>query len=352
MALARTPERSRPIQDAYGVVLRRVAGAPTPGASHGSGARRAARLAGYALIAGGVALPIVRRRLRLHPAAVLGGASLAPLAAAVVWPRGRRRDVAVCVLQMYVYLASYKMPNDDATALAARVRVDYPIALDNILGAGKLPTTRLQRALHKDGRFNAVEQVLVWAHWAWFATPHVSLLYVRARNPRRFLRAATLTYAVFDLGAVIYWLFPTAPPWYAAEQGRLGGSDDQTAVLVRRLMVEYGEHFWRRRWPRLYSLFGGNPLAAMPSLHFATSSMAAVLLSETGAAPGAVGVAYAGLLGFALVYLGEHYVVDLIGGAALCAAVLAGEPVARAPLQRIGGLIEHARRLALEPPAG
>jgi len=32
--------------------------------------------------------------------------------------------------------------------------------------------------------------------------------------------------------------------------------------------------------------------------------------------------------------------------------VLAGEPLARAPLGRIAGAIEHARRLALPPPAG
>ena len=45
----------------------------------------------------------------------------------------------------------------------------------------------------------------------------------------------------------------------------------------------------------------------MPSLHFATSLLAAILLAETGALAGAVGWAYARTLGFALVYLGEHY---------------------------------------------
>jgi hypothetical protein len=290
----------------------------------------------------------LRRRLRLHPAVVLGGASLGPLAAAVVWPRGRGRDVAVCALQMYAYLASYKMPNDDPQAHAARVHIDYPIVLDRLLGAGKLPTTRFQLALHVDGSFTPTEQLLVWAHWVWFATPHLSLLYVRRRRPERFLRAAALTYAVFDLGAIIYWLAPTAPPWYAAERGRLGNSSDAQAVLVRRLMVEYGEGFWGERWPALYSVLGGNPLAAMPSLHFATSSMAAVLLSETDVVAGAVGIGYAGLLGFALVHLGEHYVVDLLGGTVLCAAVLAGAPLVRSPLKRVAEQIESARRNVLE----
>jgi membrane-associated phospholipid phosphatase len=41
---------------------------------------------------------------------------------------------------------------------------------------------------------------------------------------------------------------------------------------------------------------------------------------------GAVGGAYAGTLGLALVYLGEHYAVDLIGGAVLAEAVRSGLP--------------------------
>ena len=96
----------------------------------------------------------------------------------------------------------------------------------------------------------------------------------------RFPRAAVHTYAVFDLGCIVYWALPTAPPWYAAERGRAGNGD---LPAVRRMMVEYGEQFWGRGWGPLYSVLGGNPLAAMPSLHFATTLMAAHLLAELGA---------------------------------------------------------------------
>jgi membrane-associated phospholipid phosphatase len=304
---------------------------------------------GATLIVGGLALPMLRRRLRVPPGAVLAGAALAPLSAAVIWPRSRGRDIVVCVLQMYVYIAAYKMPHDDPQALEARVRVDYPIALDRAIGLGELPTTRLQRLLHRDGSFSGFEKVLVWAHWVWFATPHVTLLYIRARDPARFPRAAALTYAVFDVGSIAYWLVPTAPPWYAAAQDRLGPCESGETTRVRRLMVEYGESFWQDRWTSLYSLLGGNPLAAMPSLHFATSSMAAVLLCETGGVPGAVGIGYAAVLGFALVYLGEHYVVDLAGGLALCALVRASEPLTARPAARVAAIVGGLRRLALEP---
>ena len=55
------------------------------------------------------------------------------------------------------------------------------------------------------------------------------------------------------------------------------------------MMEEYGAEFWKDNWGPLYSFLGGNPLAAMPSLHFATSVMAAHVLTDTGPVAGAVG---------------------------------------------------------------
>ena len=115
--------------------------------------------------------------------------------------------------------------------------------------------------------------------------------------------------ATFDLGCIVYWAVPTAPPWWAAKNGDL--------EPVRRIMVDAGEHYWGRLWRPLYDSLAGNPLAAMPSLHFGTSVMAAHVLSDVGRGHGAVGWGYAAALGFALVYLGEHYVVDLIAGLTL-----------------------------------
>jgi membrane-associated phospholipid phosphatase len=61
--------------------------------------------------------------------------------------------------------------------------------------------------------------------------------------------------------------------------------------------------------------------------------MAARVLSQVGRGHAALGWAYALTLGFGLVYLGEHYVVDLLAGAALAAGVAALEhPLA--PLAR------------------
>jgi membrane-associated phospholipid phosphatase len=293
-------------------------------------ARRAIRATAWVLVATGAALPVLRRRLKIPPAVVLGGAGLTPAALCVAIPRSRARDVGVCALNMWAYFAAYQMPNDDPDRLGARVLVDYPVAIDRILGFGVQPTLRLQRAFSTPGRVNRFERVLVWCHWMWFFVPHATVAFVLWRDPDRFPSAAARMYGVFDAGAVFYWAIPTAPPWYAAARGRL---EDGDALRVRRMMIEYGEQFWGERWGALYDVLGGNPVAAMPSLHFATSLMAAHLLSEVGPIAGAVGWTYAATLGLALVYLGEHYAVDLLGGAALAEGVRAAAPRAE-PLYR------------------
>ena len=294
----------------------------------------------WSAVAVGVAAPLVRRRSKLPPSATIATAALAPVGLAVALPRSRKRDVGVCLLQMWAYLAAYEMPNDDPEELEARVHIDYPAAADRLLGLGVPPTMRLQRLFAHPGEIQGYEKVLVWAHWVWFAVPHSALLYVLLRRREQFARSAVMTYAVFDLGACVYWLLPTAPPWYAAERGRF---DDGETPRIRRMMIEYGAQFWKDRWGPLYSSLAGNPLAAMPSLHFATSLMAARILSQTGRLAGAIGWGYAGTLGLALVYLGEHYVIDLVAGAALAEGVrVASVPLAPAG-RAFAGVINQAQ---------
>jgi hypothetical protein len=345
---------------------------------------KAIQATAWGVVVAGTLAPLVRKRLPLPPLLTQAVAFAAPVGLCVAVRRSRARDIATCSLQMWAYLAAYKSPHDDPEHQERRVRIDYPIAIDRALGLGELPTVRLQRALARLGpdgpRWRTLDRVLVWAHWSWFLVPHGGLLYILLCHRQRFDRAAVLTYAVFDIGAMIYWVLPTAPPWYAAAapegggpgnggsaheafvgvegasvsvedesvgveyqslrtppragahvRGARGGAfsestSDSTAaprraLVVRRMMVEFGEDFWEDNWAPLYSVLGGNPLAAMPSLHFATSVMAAQLLAETGPVAGALGWAYASTLGLALVYLGEHYAIDLIAGAALTAAV-------------------------------
>jgi hypothetical protein len=304
----------------------------------------AIRAAACTVLAAGVAAPLLRRRLRLKPPVVIAAAAATPLALTVIVPRSRARDVAQCALQMYAYIAAYKMPNDDPERLERRVKVEYPVKADRFIGGGTTPTLRLQRAFGSPGRFARWEKLLVWSHWVWFAFPHGTVAYMLLRHRDRFPRAAAQIYATFDVGVIGYWAIPTAPPWYAARQGLM---EDGRTPELRRMMVEYGEQFWKSGWAPLYGVLGGNPLAAMPSLHFATSVTAAHVLAETGPVAGALGWAYALTLGLALVYLGEHYVVDLAAGLALAESIRAATPMATPFASKLSRTLQTLERKAL-----
>jgi membrane-associated phospholipid phosphatase len=304
----------------------------------------ALRAVAWGVVVVGAAVPLARRRLRIPPPVVIASAGAAPIALSVAVRRTRARDVAVCALQMWAYIATYQMPHDDPEALERRVRIDYPVKADRAIGLGTLPTLRLQRALAKPGALRPADQALVWVHWVWFLVPHGTVAYMLLRHRERFPAAAARIYAVFDLGVIVYWLVPTAPPWYAGKHGHITGAEGEAAV--RRLMVEHGEAFWKERWQPLYSFLGGNPLAAMPSLHFATSLMAARVLAEAGPLEGAVGWTYALTLGFALVYLGEHYVIDLIAGATLAETVRRAAPRAAPAARALSRAVQRLEAVA------
>lgn len=323
--------------------------------SSGPGLRLAVRAGASAALAAAVVVPLMRRRWRVPAAATTAAAAAGPLALAVLRPRTPGRDVALFALQMWGFAMAHELPYDDPEALRRRLRIRYPIRSDRLLGGGELPTVRLQRALSRPGEATALDRVLSAAHWAWFFQPHLSLLYVLGRDPDRFPRAARQLAATYDIGCAIYFLVPTAPPWWAAEHGYVEeelapvGSEAAAGDLppaLRRIMIDVGEQVWGGAWPKLYDSLGANPWAAMPSLHFATSLMAALLLAESGPLAGAAGWGYALTLGFALVYLGEHYLTDLLAGAALVVAVRRGEPLAEPVVLRANRVLQWLERIA------
>lgn len=290
-------------------------------------------------VAAAVAVPLLRRRLRVPAPVTVVACAAGPLALAVLYPRSRKRDVALYAMQTWGFTMAHELPYDDPERLRRRLRSRYPIAIDRAIGLGRLPNVRLQRALAGFRRVEDLDRFLTWVHWLWFLEPYVALTWILLRHPEHFPRAARQLAAVFDIGCAGYFAVPTAPPWWASEQG-LAGEE------VRRIMVGIGEETWGSAWPTMYATLGSNPWAAMPSLHFAASTMAAISLSEAGRVEGAVGWTYATALGFALVYLGEHYVTDLLAGAGLVAAVRRGEPLAEPAVSAVNRGLRRLERLA------
>jgi PAP2 superfamily len=298
------------------------------------------RAAAVAAIGAAVVVPLLRRRARIPAAATVAACAAGPLGLAVLHPRSHKRDVVMYALQMWAFTVVHEIPYDDPERLRERLRIRYPIRVDRAIGLGRLPNVRLQSRLARLRGVDGLNRFLAWIHWLWFVEPYLALAFILIRHPERFPRAARRLAAVFDLGCATYFAVPTAPPWWASEHGYSG--DEK----VRRIMEEVGEETWKSAWPAMYGALGGNPWAAMPSLHFATSVSAAISLAGSGRAAGTVGWAYALTLGFALVYLGEHYVTDLAAGAGLVAVSQRGESLAEPAVLAVNRRLQSLERLA------
>jgi hypothetical protein len=115
------------------------------------------------------------------------------------------------------------------------------------------------------------------------------------------------------VGLLLYALLPTAPPWI---QGTI-----EDEMLVHR--ITRASNAGETRDPeQVYTIFTDpNPIAAMPSLHTAITVLMAFALWRIRPALGVAGALYSLAMGFALIYLGEHYLVDVIAGAGLAVGV-------------------------------
>lgn len=253
----------------------------------------------------------------------------APVVLARAVPPSWKRDASVWSTQMWAYKTAFELPHDDAERQRRRTRLDTFLKIDRVLGLGKVPSYRLQKRL-RGKQVSTLDKAVTLFYWTWYAEPHAVLALIRARRPDLFPSAAARLALALNATLVGYWAIPAAPPWYASEEKKRMQGD------VGRVMDEVVLVFKGKRNPKDQDhMVSANPFAAMPSDHFGSALMAALLASEIDGKLGAATWAYALALGFCLVYLGEHYVIDLIAGG----AVALGVNAARGPVGRLGAAV-------------
>ena len=84
----------------------------------------------------------------------------------------------------------------------------------------------------------------------------------------------------------------------------------------------------------------------MPSDHFVGAATAALWLAEQGDEAGALGLAYLLAVAFIVLYLGEHYVIDLAAALALAEAVRRADPLLQTLARSVPTTARALARLA------
>lgn len=241
---------------------------------------------------------------------VLGWRGLVLLVALVLWRRrSRLAPLAGFAAAIEVYRTVWSL----APGWGLGVHVDYAVALDRLLAAGALPTTLLQRAYEGEPLLHDTFAALVYS--SFFVLPYLVLLVLWQSSAARATRyAAAFALTLFASLAVIV-LVPTAPPWMAAEEGRI--------EPVARIMLELSGTDTHEEFR---AAFANNEVAAFPSVHTGVATVIALGATQGGTRRRRVAWLYPAAMGIALVYLGEHWVIDVLAG---CAVALGAWRVSR-----------------------
>jgi membrane-associated phospholipid phosphatase len=292
--------------------------------------RRARAWGGPAAYCAGFAVYVGLRGVPAGRDIVLAWILLGLLAFSLTDFRNRARRLVVDWLPFVLVLFAYDLLRGGSDGLIAAPH--YRPQLDAERDVfGVVPTAWLQQRLWTPGH------VHWWDYGSWFVylTYFFATLVVAAilwlRAPQRFRRYVAMVALLAVMGLLTYTLFPAAPPWLAAQHGLIGPAQRLVPLIWAHVpfvsfqsLFEHGAYY-------------SNQVAAVPSLHAAYTLLLTLFLWRYAPKPARVVLAlYPPAMGFALVYLGEHYAVDiLLGWIYAVVAYAAVELVAeRRPLRR------------------
>jgi membrane-associated phospholipid phosphatase len=184
------------------------------------------------------------------------------------------------------------------------------LRLEAALFGRPIPTVWLQTHL-----WHGANDLRWWDYLTWFvylthffATLVVAaILWTWAHD--KFARFATMVCVLALTGFATYALYPAVPPWLAARHGNIGQSNRLIGIVWQHVPIaHYGSLFEKGQ---SYA----NNVAAMPSLHAAYALLVTLYLWRLvprWTRP--LLAAYPPAMAFALVYSGEHYIVDCLAG--------------------------------------
>ncbi|HKG35105.1 MAG TPA: phosphatase PAP2 family protein [Solirubrobacterales bacterium] len=214
-------------------------------------------------------------------------------------------------------LLAYDLLRGVADGNAFPIHWEAPIHADEVLGLGQVPTVRLQDAIYTPGHLHFWDYA-AFSFWFshFFATLVAGVLIWRFAYAW-FHRFAVCVVALAAMGLITYVVFPAAPPWLAGQHDYLPHTFRITHAVVNNLPVPKASAMFQQgtEW--------GNDVAAVPSLHAAYTMLICLFLwPRLNRRWRPLLAAYPIGMGLSLIYLGEHYLIDILLGWAYAAVAI------------------------------
>jgi membrane-associated phospholipid phosphatase len=199
---------------------------------------------------------------------------------------------------------------------------------------GAVPTNWLQEQLWS-GHLRYHDQVLALLDRAHFIVPPTLLFLIWLERRDLFLRCATALVVVSFAAVVGFLVFPAAPPWLAAQHGLV-----DPVARIGSLQASDSPVSSATSWVQAH--LARNEVAAMPSLHAAYALLSFLFAYAWRRRVGLALAWYPLAMWFAVVYLGDHYVVDLVAGVVFAVAAWAASGRLLRPGARLARLLGNA----------
>lgn len=191
--------------------------------------------------------------------------------------------------------------------------VDYALAphVDKFL-FGNLPTVYLQNWLWH-GSVHWYDYALYLPYMLHFVLPISLGILVWKTKAKHYWRVANTYLLSAFMAFFTFLVLPAAPPWLAAQNHYI--------QPIHRISTDVWFHLGIRNFPSFYNEITPNTVAAVPSLHACWAILFSIFIFKLfGRRWGALSLVYPALIFFGTVYMGEHYVFDLIIGCLYAAA--------------------------------
>ncbi len=188
------------------------------------------------------------------------------------------------------------------------------IDADRFMFFGHLPTLWLQEKLYVPGVIHWYDVLAMVMYIMHFVFPLIFAFILWIESKERFWYFSISFLLMTYLGFTIYLLYPAAPPWMADQWGVIHGVQLPFDQVFQALVPHQYNNL---NMVQIWNEASGDPVAAMPSLHAAYPWMTMLFAVKFFGKKGLVFVPYNAALWFTVIYLGQHWVIDIIGGIAL-----------------------------------
>ena len=214
---------------------------------------------------------------------------------------------------LLLLIAAYELMRDVAamTGIRAHDLSGFDAVIPGAFGA----TQALQAAFYRPSAVGPLDVAATAAYFMHFVLPAGVGLVLWHSDRSRYRRFAAALLAACALAFLTYVVLPTTPPWL--------GKPDEVYKVIDETIRKLNMPGWL---VGVYMHHDYNLYAAFPSLHSAFPLIAAVYGWGFRRRLGVVLLAWTFAVWFSVVYLGEHYLVDVAAGVVYASgAVLAVE---------------------------